>query len=189
VLILISLAATSTSVEHVFSQGRHVLSFSRNCLTGISIWRFLCLGSWSRKDLVRDDDAVKTVKQVMKGKLKADSDAVKRKQPEEGNEGDGGAGKKARTSYEIIFIPCHDKLAKYTGGCKNYESVPRVDTGHIPAGLYPRVQPAQTQLSSGTGLYPNPDGVRVWQVRVRCRLVIPGPGPVTILTCNHRTIR
>jgi hypothetical protein len=48
--------------------------------------------------LVRDDDAVKAVKQVMKGKIKADSDAVKCKWPEEGNKGDGGAGKKAHTS-------------------------------------------------------------------------------------------
>jgi hypothetical protein len=39
--------------------------------------------------LVRDDDAIKAVKQVMKGKAKADSDAVKRKQPEGSNEGDG----------------------------------------------------------------------------------------------------
>jgi hypothetical protein len=53
------------------------------------------LGSWSRKDLVRDDDAVKAVKQQKKGKGK-DSDAVKRKRPEESDEGDGGVGKKAR---------------------------------------------------------------------------------------------
>ncbi|KAJ7343895.1 hypothetical protein DFH08DRAFT_962038 [Mycena albidolilacea] len=85
-------------VERVFSQGHHVLSFSRNRLTGISIRRFLCLGSWSWKDLVRDDDAVKAVKQVMKGKARADGDAIKCKQPEGGNEEGGGAGKKSCTS-------------------------------------------------------------------------------------------
>jgi hypothetical protein len=56
------------------------------------------LGSWSWKDLVRDDDAVKAVKQVMKGKARADGNAVKHKQPKEGNEEGGGAGKKSRTS-------------------------------------------------------------------------------------------
>jgi hypothetical protein len=56
------------------------------------------LGSWSRKDLVRDGDAVKAVKQQMKGKAKAKDNghAAKRKQPEEHSVGDGGAGKKAR---------------------------------------------------------------------------------------------
>ncbi|KAJ7906548.1 hypothetical protein B0H13DRAFT_1553102, partial [Mycena leptocephala] len=61
---------TSTNVERVFLQGRHILSFSCNCLTSESIRRFLCLGSWSRKDLVRDDDAVKAGKQQMTGKGK-----------------------------------------------------------------------------------------------------------------------
>jgi hypothetical protein len=56
------------------------------------------LGSWSRKDLVRDEDAVKAAKQQMKGKVKAkdNGNAAKCKQPEEHGEGDGGAGKKAR---------------------------------------------------------------------------------------------
>ncbi|KAJ6546592.1 hypothetical protein B0H10DRAFT_1969604 [Mycena sp. CBHHK59/15] len=80
--------------------------------------------------------------------------AAKCKRPEESDEGDGGAGEKALL---------------------------RVDTGPIPRGLYLRVQPAQTRLSSGMGLYPDPGGVWVWRVRVQCRLLIPGPRPVIIL--------
>ncbi|KAF5319873.1 hypothetical protein D9758_018909 [Tetrapyrgos nigripes] len=49
-----SVPATSTPVERVFSQGRQLLVFTRNRLSGFSVRKLLCLGSWSRKDLVSD---------------------------------------------------------------------------------------------------------------------------------------
>ncbi|KAF5372622.1 hypothetical protein D9758_005249 [Tetrapyrgos nigripes] len=51
-----SVPATSTSVERVFLSGRQLLVFTRNRLSGWSICRFLCLGSWSKKDLMQDKD-------------------------------------------------------------------------------------------------------------------------------------
>ncbi|KAF5371119.1 hypothetical protein D9758_004308 [Tetrapyrgos nigripes] len=53
-----SVPATSTSVERVFSFGRQLLVFTHNRLSGWSICRFLCFGSWSKKDLVQDKDVV-----------------------------------------------------------------------------------------------------------------------------------
>lgn len=47
-----TILATSTSVERVFSQGRHLLPFTRNSLSSSSIRAFLCFGSWSRCSLV-----------------------------------------------------------------------------------------------------------------------------------------
>ncbi|KAJ7776298.1 hypothetical protein B0H16DRAFT_1302414, partial [Mycena metata] len=46
--------ATSTGVECVFSQGRQLLHFTRNRLSAKSVQMFLCLGSWSKHDLVGD---------------------------------------------------------------------------------------------------------------------------------------
>ena len=44
--------ATSTSVEWIFSQGCHLLSFSCNRLSSKTVRASLCLGSWSRNDLI-----------------------------------------------------------------------------------------------------------------------------------------
>ncbi|KAJ7491651.1 hypothetical protein B0H11DRAFT_1662187, partial [Mycena galericulata] len=49
-------AATSTAVERVFSRGRHLLVFTRNRLSAKSIRKLLCFGSWSQKDMVRDEE-------------------------------------------------------------------------------------------------------------------------------------
>jgi len=57
----LSIPATSTSVERVFSQGRHLLPFARNSLSPSSIRAFLCFGSWSRCGLVVLDDVVAAV--------------------------------------------------------------------------------------------------------------------------------
>jgi hypothetical protein len=57
----LSIPATSTSVERVFSQGRHLLPFSRNSLSSSSIQAFLCFGSWARCGLVVFDDVVTAV--------------------------------------------------------------------------------------------------------------------------------
>ncbi|KAE9396434.1 hypothetical protein BT96DRAFT_772309, partial [Gymnopus androsaceus JB14] len=62
--------ATLMAVECVFSQGCHLLGFTRNCLNGQSIRRFMCLGSWSRHDLSKDKDVLKAVESNIKGKGK-----------------------------------------------------------------------------------------------------------------------
>lgn len=66
----LSFAATSTAVERVFSQGRHLLSHTRNALSSQSLRSFLCLGSWSRRDLVVMKDLIDAVRANM-GKKKA----------------------------------------------------------------------------------------------------------------------
>jgi hypothetical protein len=53
--------ATSTAVERVFSQGRQLLSYTRNCLSPSTIRSILCFGNWSRKDLVYMPDLIKAV--------------------------------------------------------------------------------------------------------------------------------
>ena len=57
----LSIPATSTSVKHVFSQGRHLLPFARNSLSPSSIQAFLCFGSWVHCGLVVFDDVVAAV--------------------------------------------------------------------------------------------------------------------------------
>ena len=53
--------ATSTAVEWVFSQGHHLLLFTRNSLSPSLIRAFLCFGSWARCGLVVFDDVVAAV--------------------------------------------------------------------------------------------------------------------------------
>lgn len=65
-----SLVATSTAVERVFSQGRHLLHHTRNRLSPASIRAHLCLGSWGRHDLLLMDDQVAAVKPSMVKKRK-----------------------------------------------------------------------------------------------------------------------
>ncbi|KAG6806194.1 hypothetical protein H0H92_010196 [Tricholoma furcatifolium] len=57
-----SIPATSTAVERVFSQGRHLLHFTRNRLSPASIQAIMCLGHWSRKDLIGCADVVSAIK-------------------------------------------------------------------------------------------------------------------------------
>lgn len=56
------LPATSTAVERVFSQGRHLLHFTRNRLSPLSICAHLCLGSWGWHDLLLMEDLLSAVK-------------------------------------------------------------------------------------------------------------------------------
>lgn len=56
------LLATSTAVERIFSQGRQLLHFTRNRLTGASVRKFLCLGAWGRKDLISVEDILSVIK-------------------------------------------------------------------------------------------------------------------------------
>jgi hypothetical protein len=66
--------ATSTAVERVFSAGRHLLPFTRNRLSGRSIRRFMCLGDWSRKDIISTEDIVQSIQSRFK-KAKRDRDS------------------------------------------------------------------------------------------------------------------
>jgi hypothetical protein len=67
--------ATSTAVERVFSQGRQLLSFTRNRLSASSIRAYLCLGSWGRNDLIFFEDVLAAVRRNSKRKREeSDSD-------------------------------------------------------------------------------------------------------------------
>ena len=69
------MVATSTAVERVFSQGRQLLSFTRNRLHPSSIRAFLCLGSWGHNDLILFEDVLAAVKGNSKRKRElSDSD-------------------------------------------------------------------------------------------------------------------
>lgn len=84
--------ATSTPVERLFSQGRHLLVFTRNRLSGDSIRKFLCLGGWSKRDLVRTEHVVEAVKKVMGARA---GNALKRGAIVD-NKGEGTSSKKPR---------------------------------------------------------------------------------------------
>jgi hypothetical protein len=66
--------ATSTAVERVFSQGRQLLSFTRNRLNASSIRAYLCLGSWGSHDLIFFEDIMSAVRGNSKRKWE-DSDS------------------------------------------------------------------------------------------------------------------
>ena len=46
----------------MFSQGRQVLPFTRNSLSGSSIRANLCLGSWCRTDLITVNDLLPAIR-------------------------------------------------------------------------------------------------------------------------------
>ncbi|KIL63554.1 hypothetical protein M378DRAFT_53484, partial [Amanita muscaria Koide BX008] len=48
----LSVPATSTAVERLFSQGRQLLYFTRNRLSPTMIRAFLCLSDWGKRDLI-----------------------------------------------------------------------------------------------------------------------------------------
>ena len=73
-IVFVFIVATSTAVERVFSQGRQLLSFTRNRLAAQSIRSFLCLGSWGRHDLIIYDDVVAAVNGNSKRKKKMETD-------------------------------------------------------------------------------------------------------------------
>lgn len=64
--------ATSTAVERVFSRGRHLLHYTRSRLSGASVRAYMCLGDWSRNDLISDKDIMDALK-----------DGGKRKRPKD----------------------------------------------------------------------------------------------------------
>ena len=66
-------SATSTAVERVFSQGQQLLHFTRNRLSPASIRASLCLGDWSRRDLLSTSDIVEAI-QIRQDKRKREDD-------------------------------------------------------------------------------------------------------------------
>ena len=62
----LSIPATSTAVERVFSRGRHILPFTRNRLSASTIRAYLCLGSWCSKNLVGIPEIVSVIKGIDK---------------------------------------------------------------------------------------------------------------------------
>jgi hypothetical protein len=54
-------SGTSTAVEHVFSKGQQLLSYTRNRLSPASICSLLCFRYWSHKDLVYMPDLVEAI--------------------------------------------------------------------------------------------------------------------------------
>lgn len=55
---------SSTGVEHLFSQGHHVISFSRNQLNEDTICALMCMGDWSQKNVIVPDDLVLTLREA-----------------------------------------------------------------------------------------------------------------------------
>lgn len=53
--------ATSTAVERIFSKGRQLLHFTRSRLSAASVRAYMCIGDWSRKDLVVEEDLLEVV--------------------------------------------------------------------------------------------------------------------------------
>ena len=74
--------ATSVDVEHIFSQGRIVLSHLHSRLSVQSTRALMCLGVWSRLGYVRDIDIKAVVilpelpANTKEAKLAADWDAI-----------------------------------------------------------------------------------------------------------------
>ena len=66
--IFIVLIATSTAVEHVFSQGQQLLYFTWNHLSPALIWSSLCFDDWSWKELVCILDIIGSISGKGKGK-------------------------------------------------------------------------------------------------------------------------
>ena len=50
------ISATSVDVEHVFSQGRLILSHVYSCLSVLSTHALMCVGAWSLRGFVKDSD-------------------------------------------------------------------------------------------------------------------------------------
>jgi len=74
--LLYFITATSTAVEHVFSQGCHLLSFTCNQLSASSIHAFLCLGSLGQNDLIFFEDVLASVKANSKWKWELSEEEV-----------------------------------------------------------------------------------------------------------------
>lgn len=71
----LSVPATSTAVERVFSQGRQLLHFTRNRLAPSTIRAFLCLGAWGRSNLLAMEDLLASVKSQKRKRNEVEAEA------------------------------------------------------------------------------------------------------------------
>jgi hAT family C-terminal dimerisation region len=69
----LSIPATSTEVERLFSQGHLILHFTRNRLSPSSFHAFLCVGSWAWRDMVILEDIIQAIKSSKRKRLHADT--------------------------------------------------------------------------------------------------------------------
>lgn len=71
-----SFIASSVAVEHVFSKGRLLMSHIYNRLSAQSTRMLLCLGAWSKVDLVKTTDllAVATLPDAKEDESWSDDD-------------------------------------------------------------------------------------------------------------------
>ncbi|KAF5319133.1 hypothetical protein D9758_018622 [Tetrapyrgos nigripes] len=58
----LTIPATSTDVERVFSRGRFLLPYVRNRLSADSTRALICLGQWSLMGLIHDEDVLAVAK-------------------------------------------------------------------------------------------------------------------------------
>jgi hypothetical protein len=54
--------ATLVAVERVFSKGQLIISHIQNRLSGQSTWALMCLGAWTKQQLVKSSDLVDALK-------------------------------------------------------------------------------------------------------------------------------
>ncbi|KIM51048.1 hypothetical protein SCLCIDRAFT_52613, partial [Scleroderma citrinum Foug A] len=63
----LTIPATSVDVEQLFSKGRVVLPYLRNCLLSQSTRALLCLRQWSKLGLVKDEDLRQVICEDLEG--------------------------------------------------------------------------------------------------------------------------
>lgn len=56
-------AASTVDIERLFSRGRLLLSHICNHLSAENTRALLCVGNWSRKGFIKDDDILAIIKQ------------------------------------------------------------------------------------------------------------------------------
>ncbi|KAI5822005.1 hATC-domain-containing protein [Schizophyllum commune Tattone D] len=62
----LAVPATSTSVKRVFSQGQHLLPFTRNRLATATTRMLMCFGAWSCHNLMRTNELVAAISRTCK---------------------------------------------------------------------------------------------------------------------------
>lgn len=71
----LSIPATSTAVERLFSQGRQLLHFTRSQLSPAMIRAFLCFGDWSRKGVVDMNNIIAGIRKSRLGRKRGLSES------------------------------------------------------------------------------------------------------------------
>jgi hypothetical protein len=74
ILSLRLLLATSTEVEHIFSQGWQLLHFTHSRHAPSSIHAYMCLRSWSRHDLLLAGDLLSALRAKKRSQVETDNE-------------------------------------------------------------------------------------------------------------------